>query len=80
MSMTLKKNKNKIFYWANSELNNDGDGILNPGESATLHLSAHVQSAPSNAENVGGTLTSNFDWVHFGTGYAKENKKNERRR
>ena len=26
MSMTLKKNK--IFYWANSELNNDGEGIL----------------------------------------------------
>ena len=26
MSMTL--NKNKIFYWANSELNNDGEGIL----------------------------------------------------
>ena len=26
MNMTLKKNK--IFYWANSELNNDGEGIL----------------------------------------------------
>ena len=26
MSMTLKKNK--IFYWANSELKNDGEGIL----------------------------------------------------
>ena len=26
MSMSLKKNK--IFYWANSELKNDGEGIL----------------------------------------------------
>ena len=26
MSMYLKKNK--IFYWANSELKNDGEGIL----------------------------------------------------
>ena len=24
----MNSNKNKIFYWANSELNNDGEGIL----------------------------------------------------
>ncbi len=44
---------------------NDGDGILNPGESATLSLSANILSAPSNAENVVGILSSESDWVHF---------------
>jgi len=47
------------------ENDNDGDGILNPGESAQLTLSANIQSAPSNAENVTGILSSDLDWVHF---------------
>jgi len=47
------------------ENDNDGDGILNPGESAQLTLSANILSAPSNAENVTGVLSSNLDWVHF---------------
>ncbi|SVD50986.1 uncharacterized protein METZ01_LOCUS403840, partial [marine metagenome] len=44
---------------------NDGDGILNPGESVQLNLSANILSAPSNAENVTVMLTSELDWVHF---------------
>ena len=44
---------------------NDGDGILNPGETAQLFLAANIISAPSNGENVVGTLFSELDWVHF---------------
>ena len=47
------------------ENDNDGDGILNPGESVQLILSANILSAPSNAENVTGILSSDLDWVHF---------------
>jgi len=47
------------------ENDNDGDGILNPGESAQLTLSANILSAPSDAENVTGVLFSYLDWVHF---------------
>ena len=47
------------------ENDNDGDGILNPGESVDLTLSANILSAPSNAENVLGVLSSDLDWVHF---------------
>ena len=44
---------------------NDEDGILNPGESANLIFSANILSAPSDAENVIGLLSSNLPWVHF---------------
>ncbi len=44
---------------------NDNDGVLNPGESALIHLSVNVESGPSNAENVVGVLSSELDWVHF---------------
>ena len=44
---------------------NDNDGVLNPGESALIHLSLNVASGPSNAENVVGMLSSELDWVHF---------------
>ena len=44
---------------------NDGDGILNPGESAELTLTANILSAPSYADNVTGILSSELDWVHF---------------
>ena len=44
---------------------NDGDGNLNPGESANLTISANILSAPSNAENVIGVLSSELEWVHF---------------
>ena len=43
----------------------DGDGILNPGETAQLFLAANILSAPSSAENTTVTLSSQLDWVHF---------------
>ena len=43
----------------------DNDGILNPGESAELTISANILSAPSDAFNVIGNLSSELDWVHF---------------
>ena len=44
---------------------NDGDGLLNPGETGQLTLDVQIQSGPSNAENATVTLTSPYDWVHF---------------
>jgi hypothetical protein len=44
---------------------NDGDGILNPGETAQLFLAANILSGPSNGENVVVMLSSELDWVHF---------------
>ena len=43
----------------------DGDGMLNPGESVQLILSANILSAPSDAENVTVSLSSDLDWVTF---------------
>ena len=43
----------------------DNDGILNPGESAYLTLSANILSAPSEAENVTGYLSSDLNWIQF---------------
>ena len=44
---------------------NDGDGLLNPGETADIILSANILNAPNNAENVIGILSSESNWVHF---------------
>ncbi len=44
---------------------NDNDEVLNPGETALIHLSISVESGPSDAENVVGELSSELDWVHF---------------
>jgi len=44
---------------------NDGDGVLNPGETGQLTLEIQLQGAPSNAENVTVTLSSPLDWVSF---------------
>ncbi|MEE2858889.1 MAG: M6 family metalloprotease domain-containing protein [Candidatus Neomarinimicrobiota bacterium] len=43
----------------------DGDGILNPGESAQLVFSSNILSAPSDAENVMISLDSDLDWLTF---------------
>ncbi|MBC8256822.1 MAG: M6 family metalloprotease domain-containing protein [Candidatus Marinimicrobia bacterium] len=44
---------------------NDNDAVLNPGESATIHLSINVESGSSDAENVVAEISSELDWVHF---------------
>ena len=44
---------------------NDGDGVLNPGETAIINIAANILSAPSNAENVLAIIYSELDWVNF---------------
>jgi M6 family metalloprotease-like protein len=43
----------------------DGDGVLNPGETATINLSANILSSPSNAYDVLATLSSSLEWINF---------------
>ncbi|MDP6570802.1 MAG: M6 family metalloprotease domain-containing protein [Candidatus Marinimicrobia bacterium] len=43
----------------------DGDGVLNPGESAIFTLAASVESGPGMGENVTGILSSPVEWIQF---------------